>query len=200
MTRRFLVVAHRVPVDGNFTLNDLAGSGGRFDELARIISSVFIVSNGIRRDSEVTFHLVSDPRHPRRVRLVGSRLKYLNPDERSTAALVKNGLGRGWDRPDVEMETTPGIFVGPLPDPEGALREFAGRPGAVWLHESGAPLRGAELPEDPEFLLSDPYDLVPSEEGCLRDAGVRRISVGPRSLPSSQCVTLVHNELDLRGP
>ncbi|MCI4354124.1 MAG: hypothetical protein L3K06_02020 [Thermoplasmata archaeon] len=33
--RRFLILVHRVPTGGQFTLNDLAGGGGRIDEIAR---------------------------------------------------------------------------------------------------------------------------------------------------------------------
>ncbi|MCI4354125.1 MAG: tRNA (pseudouridine(54)-N(1))-methyltransferase TrmY, partial [Thermoplasmata archaeon] len=94
--RRFLILAHRVPTGGQFTLNDLAGGGGRMDELARSVSTGFLLSNDLRRDTEMTIVLSSDrPPGPRRLRLIGERLRHLNPDERSTAALLKNALVRG---------------------------------------------------------------------------------------------------------
>src|SRR5579862_5532022 len=93
--RRFLILAHRVPTGGAFTLNDLAGGGGRVDEIARAVSTAFTVSNDLRRDTELTVLFVQPGLPgPRRIRLVGSRLRFLNPDERSTAALLKNALVR----------------------------------------------------------------------------------------------------------
>jgi len=59
--RRFLILAHRVPTDGQFTLNDLAGGAGRMDEVARAVSTAFTLSNDLRRDTELTVLFVADP-------------------------------------------------------------------------------------------------------------------------------------------
>lgn len=195
--RRFLLLVHRVPPDGEFTLNDLAGGAGRMDEVASVVGSCFLLSNSLRREVELTLVIRTDAARPRRVRLVGSRLKYLNPDERSTAALLKNALSRSWLRPTVEIESTPGIFVGPV-DPLEEVRTFAAQPGAIWLTESGAPLRQAKFGTDVAAILSDPEDPWPEEAALLRSVGVPPVSVGPRSLRASEVPVLLHNELDLR--
>lgn len=194
--RRFLLLVHRVPVDGEFTLNDLAGSGGRMDEVASVVGACFLVSNGLRRDTELTLLLVSDRARARKLRMEGRRLKFLNPDERSTAALLKNALVRSWTRPDAEMETTPGIFVGPA-RPEEDLRSFLASPATYWATEEGEALRGRFGLAEAGFVLSDPWDPTAEERGWLESSGVPRVSVGPRSLRASQCVTLLQNELDL---
>ena len=112
--RRFLFLAHRVPPDGAFTLNDLAGGAGRMDEIARAVSTAFTLSNDLRRDVEVTVLFVAEPPpRARRIDLVGARLRYLNPDERSTAALLKNALGRSANHPG-EFESSPGLSVAPV--------------------------------------------------------------------------------------
>lgn len=80
--RTFIIAGHGKNTDGDFTLNDLAGSAGRIDVLLRCISASFLISNGIRRDTDVYLCLSGDM--TRTVRLVGEELKYLNPDERST--------------------------------------------------------------------------------------------------------------------
>ncbi|HYA10321.1 MAG TPA: tRNA (pseudouridine(54)-N(1))-methyltransferase TrmY, partial [Thermoplasmata archaeon] len=91
--RRFLLVAHKVPPDGAFTLNDLAGGAGRMDEIARAVSTAFTLSNDLRRDTEMSVLFVAEPPpRARRIELFGAKLKRLNPDERSTAALLKNAL------------------------------------------------------------------------------------------------------------
>ncbi|MGI0052882.1 MAG: tRNA (pseudouridine(54)-N(1))-methyltransferase TrmY, partial [Thermoplasmata archaeon] len=80
MLRRFVLLAHRVPVSGAFTLNDLAGGAGRMDEVARVVSTAFTLSNDLRRDTEVEVLFVGEPPpRSRRIRIEGRRVRYLNP-------------------------------------------------------------------------------------------------------------------------
>jgi tRNA (pseudouridine54-N1)-methyltransferase len=196
--RRFLLLAHRVPPDGAFTLNDLAGGAGRMDEIARAVSTAFTLSNDLRRDTEVRILFVAEPPpRARKIELHGARLRYLNPDERSTAALLKNALTRAvtFDRP---FESSPGLSVAPA-DPARELRAFLECPGAVWLTEDGGPISEWDPPGlEVAAVISDPYDPTPAETDLLRGSGVPRLSVGPRSLRTSQVVDLVHAALDRR--
>ncbi|HTP55469.1 MAG TPA: tRNA (pseudouridine(54)-N(1))-methyltransferase TrmY [Thermoplasmata archaeon] len=196
--RRFLLLVHRVPVRGDFTLNDLAGGGGRMDEVARAVSTAFTLSNDLRRDTEVTLLFAgATPESARRIDVVGHRLRYLNPDERSTAALLKNALVRSAEYPQ-PFESSPGIRVGPTV-PATALAEFLQGPGAVWLTEGGDPIAGwAPPPAGLSAVVSDPYDPTPAEAEALVASGIPRLSVGPRSLRTSQVIDAVHRELDLR--
>jgi tRNA (pseudouridine54-N1)-methyltransferase len=190
--RRFLLLAHRVPPSGAFTLNDLAGGAGRMDEIARAVSTAFTLSNDLRRDTEVTVLFVAEPPpRARRIDIVGTRVRFLNPDERSTAALLKNALVRSAGYP-TPLESSPGLRVGPV-DPREALDAFLRFPGALWLTEQGTPLEEWR-PPDGSFaaVVSDPYDPAPSEVECLERSGVPRLSVGPRSLRTSQVIDLVH--------
>ncbi len=129
--RRFLILAHKVPPRGEFTLNDLAGGAGRMDEIARAVSTAFTLSNDLRRDTEVSVAFVAEPPPAtRRIDLDGARLRYLNPDERSTAALLKNALTRAANYPTA-FESSPGLRVGPA-DPEtysGSFSAFRARSG-----------------------------------------------------------------------
>jgi tRNA (pseudouridine54-N1)-methyltransferase len=190
--RQFLFLAHRVPVGGAFTLNDLAGGGGRMDEVARAVSTAFTLSNDLRRDVEVTILFGAEPLpRARRMRLDGRRLKFLNPDERSTAALLKNSLVRsaGVDR---DVEASPGLVVGPA-DPLEALQSFATTPGTLRLTEGGSPI-GAEDVRAGSFraVVSDPTDPTPEEVAVLRGSGAAARTLGPRSLRTSQCVDALH--------
>lgn len=196
--RRFLLIAHRVPVSGAFTLNDLAGGAGRMDEIARAVSTAFTLSNDLRRDTEVTVLFVAEPPpRARRIELLGARLRYLNPDERSTAALLKNALVRSVGFPH-EFESSPGLKVAPA-DPAVEIPRFLARTGAVWLTESGSPIESWLDPSaDIAAAVSDPYDPTPEEEAQFRASGVPRLSVGPRSLRTSQVIDAVHREMDRR--
>jgi tRNA (pseudouridine54-N1)-methyltransferase len=195
--RRFLLLAHRVPVSGNFSLNDLAGAGGRMDEIARATSTAFTVSNGLRRDTELTILFVAEtPPHARRIRLLGSGLRYLNPDERSTAALLKNALVRS-STLDKDIEASPGLVVGPA-DPPSVLCEFVREPGTIWLDEAGIPYPATpSSPTGVGAVLSDPDDPTAEERKILTESGLPRVSLGPVSLRASQCVDVLHNRWDL---
>jgi tRNA (pseudouridine54-N1)-methyltransferase len=196
--RRFLLLAHRVPTGGQFTLNDLAGGGGRIDEVARSVSTGFLLSNDLRRDTEMTILFASDrPPGPRHLRLIGERLRHLNPDERSTAALLKNALVRGIPA-EYDVESSPGILVGPS-DPSREITEFVAQPGAIWLTEDGAPLEeSADAAGDFAAVLCDPYGPAPEEEALLARLAVPRVSLGPRSMRASQCIDVLQNHYDRR--
>jgi len=198
--RRFLLLAHRVPPAGGFTLNDLAGGAGRMDEIARAVSTAFTLSNDLRRDTEVTIVFgAAPPPAARKIELFGNRLRYLNPDERSTAALLKNALVRSSNFPR-ELEASPGLRVGPA-DPLAELDAFLARPGVAWMTESGSPWEEFRVPSgDFGAVISDPYDPSEEERVHLERSGVPRLSLGRRSLRTSQVIDLVHHALDRVEP
>ncbi len=196
--RRFVLLVHRVPSNGAFTLNDLAGGAGRMDEVARAVSTAFTVSNDLRRDTQaILLFAGSRPSAAgRRITVSGARVRYLNPDERSTAALLKNALVRAADFPR-EFESSPGIVAGPI-DVGQELRRLAMEPGGVWLTEGGTLWRSRPPVGPPTtFFLSDPYEPTEAEQAILVAAGLPTVSLGPRSLRTSQVIDLVHHELDL---
>jgi len=125
------------------------------------------------------------------VRFEGPRLKRLNPDERSTAALIRHALralkeGRG--------EGTPGVFVsrGGL---ESVLEEIRAQGVSCYvLDERGRDIRTTQLEEPVAFILSDHQNFTPHEEDLLE--GLERISLGPVVLHADHCIPIVHNELD----
>lgn len=182
-----------MPLNGEFSLSDLPGGAGRLDVLCRAANDAFLVSHGIRR--EVALHLVI--RDQITISLWGLRLRHLNPDERSTGALVREALRAARDLPlGEERPSTPGITVRRL-GLAGILNDLgASGTTAVLLEEGGDALRTAAIPDQPGFILSDHQDFTPAEHALL--AGLARVSVGPRVIQGHQCITLVHNELDLR--
>jgi tRNA (pseudouridine54-N1)-methyltransferase len=168
------------------------------DEIARAASTAFTLANDLRRDVELNILFTAEPPpHARRIRMLGERLRYLHPDERSTAALLKNALARSVPREN-EIESSPGLWVGPV-DPLQQLAEFVRHPDSLWLDETGATLRDFRR-ELTTFsaVVSDDRNLAEGEIECLEEAHVPRVSVGPRSMRTSQCLDLIHGEFDLR--
>jgi len=192
--RAFIVLGHRVPLTPDFSLNDLPGSAGRLDILCRCVTAAFCLSHGIRRD--VLVYLVLQDQIV--VRLEGSRLKHLNPDERSTAALIQKALRAFAENTykDREIESTPGIFIA-----SGGLSEALQSAQSLgltvyWLHEHGTPIRHEKLDENAAFVLSDHLEFSPQDVALLKI--FPQLSVGPLSLHADHCIVIVHNELDVR--
>ncbi len=189
----FVVVGRNVSTDHMFSLNDLAGSTGRLDVLLRCVNSAFMLSNDIRRDVDLYLLLLGEPDPPRALLFRGAELKYLNPDERSTAALVKNALMKaalsGWVR------STPGIYTAKK-DLEGVLAELSGR-RLVYLKEEGELLPPGALRQDDVFILGGKEDLTAEHERTVSGwPDSLKISLGPRSLHADHCITLALNALE----
>jgi len=191
--RRFLLLAHRASTSPDFRLEDLPGAG-RLDLVCRTVAAAFVLSHGIRRDVRLDLLLQGPPDPPRAVRLEGSGLQRLNPDERSTAALLQKALGV---RPTGSywQPSTPGISV--------AKTDLAGLVGdapVVLLEEGGEPIERAApgSPADAVYVLGDDRGFTEGETGWLRERAALRVSVSPKSLHADHCVVLLHRALDAR--
>ena len=193
--RRFVVIGHRAVTSGDFKLDDLAGGTGRLDVLLRCINSAFFLSHNIRRDTEIHLILQGPPHPPKTVRLVGSELKYLNPDERSTAALVRNAL---LQKVAAEERSSPGIYVSNR-SYRDVLSLVPKGEQIVYLREDGTDVREFGFEQDVTFVLGDDQDLTLEEEGMLLKYEPKIISLGPASYHADHCISIVNNELDRRG-
>jgi len=178
-----------VPLDAEFTLNDLPGSAGRLDLLCRGLGASLFLSHGIRRDVETILLLQNEIQ----IRVLGDRVKRLNPDERSTAALIKRAI----EAADTEeTESTPGIFATKRTLPEALDRLFQLESNPIVLHEEGVDVDAFTFPPDPTFILSDHLDFSDDEERDLAD--LPRVSLGRQALHTSQCISILHYLLDRR--
>ncbi|MEW5936844.1 MAG: tRNA (pseudouridine(54)-N(1))-methyltransferase TrmY [Candidatus Thermoplasmatota archaeon] len=187
--RCFVIVAHRIPPRGDFSLNDLCGSGGRVDVIARAVTAALLLSNDVRRDVEVRIAL-SNPEGSRLLRFVGSSIRYLSADERSTAALVRNALLRCPSKG--ETMASPGLYVS-----RGGIEEaLVGAETIVLLEE------GATEPEwralcDPTFVLSDDLGFSERERELLRPLCTMRAGLGPLPLHTDHCIAIVNHMMDM---
>ena len=191
--RRFLILGHKAAIEPDFTLNDLPGAAGRIDVLCRAIGASVFLSHGIRRDVETNL-LLQDSVH---VRISGEYVKRLNPDERSTAALIKHALKALADAPEgEEVRSTPGISVArrSLSDVLDTFLDVNATP--IVLHKEGEPAETYSFPDNPAFILSDHTEFTETDQVLLAD--FPRISLGAKALHTSQAITITHYLLDQR--
>lgn len=199
----FIIIGNKAVTGGKISLNDLPGSAGRMDVLCRCITSALFVSWGMRRDVNVHLVLKGAPGPHKIVRFCGLSMRYLNPDERSAGSLIQKALlvPAG----DEEKPSTPGVFVR-----NGGLFELvtefkaSGRP-LIYLREDGDDIRKiiGETPgafDDAVYVLGDNRGVSEDDEILLKDAGARRISLGPAPLLASQCISIIHYECDRLNP
>ncbi|MDL5362431.1 tRNA (pseudouridine(54)-N(1))-methyltransferase TrmY [Halalkalicoccus sp. NIPERK01] len=193
--RQFIVSGHEVPTTAEFSLSDLAGGAGRLDVLCRCVSSAFFLSHAIREDVRV--HLVLADAFA--IRFEGSELRRLNPDERSTAALIRKALGEREEAVGhMEVETSPGVHLSRRGF-EPVLETAAGEGTVIQLHEEGDPVVEVAPPEDPVFVLSDHHDFSAHETDLLSEHADERVRLGPERLHANHAITVAHNWLDTEG-
>jgi len=191
--RSFIIIGHRVKTSSDFNLNDLCGSTGRLDVLLRCINATFFLSGNIRRDTEIYLVLLGEPEPPKTIHLVGSELKYLNPDERSTGALIRNALMK--ETKNGEIRSTPGIYVSRQTF-EDVLKDL--KVQIIYLREEGDDIRQTDFQDDAVFVLGDEKDLTEDEEKILKKYNAKTVSLGPEKMHASHCITIVNNEMDRR--
>ncbi|WP_058992693.1 tRNA (pseudouridine(54)-N(1))-methyltransferase TrmY [Haloarcula sp. CBA1127] len=193
--RQFVIIGHDAPTTPEFSLDDLAGAAGRLDVLCRCVTSAFFLSHAIREDVRV--HLVLSDEYT--VTFEGSDLRRLNPDERSTAALIRKALEEREEAiGHIPVETSPGVSL-TRRGFEGTLDDVARRGTVVKLHEDGDPIVGLAPPSDPVFVLSDHHDFRDEEAALLADRADERVSLGPKALHADHSITVAHNYLDTAG-
>lgn len=195
--RYFVITGHKAVSTGDFKLDDIAGGAGRMDILCRCVNSAFFLSHNLRKDVEIYLVLEGGDDAPKTVIFKGEDLRYLNPDERSTASLIRNALLKPVSE-DEEVKSSPGVYVTRLSFPE-VLRRLSERGSFVYLKEDGTDCREYEFPENPVFVLGDNHDLTEGEEAELLSYNPDRIRIGPLSLHADHCMIIVHNEADRRS-
>ena len=199
--KNFFVLAHRARTDGDFNMNDLCGSAGRLDGLMRCINSSLFLSHDMRRDSAIHCVLMGPTDPPKILSILGSNVKYLNPDERSTASLVKKALEIPLPSDTgTSFRSTPGIFV-----TRGGLEHMLQKIEGV----SFLLLENAFDGRDPleryfkddlmwpiNFFLSDDRDYDDDEIELLSDNVEAIVSISPKVLHTDHCITIIHNIMD----
>lgn len=199
--RRFVIIGQRATASDDFLLEDVPGTSGRLDVLLRCLRAGLLFSHGMRRDVVMYLVLLGGPRAPRVLRADAVALKFVRPDERSLANLVRTALAsRADDGVRAFVEVRPGVslFSGGL---EHVIQDLGGATPYVLVEHAPDIRDVAELGRhNTAFFLGDHLGLDEMALAQLEAIGARSISVGPVSLHAEDVIAIVSNEIDRRHP
>lgn len=201
MTRRFVIIGQKATASPDFSLLDLPGTSGRLDVLLRCLRSALLVSHGLRRDTIVYLVLQGGPHAPRVLRIDGSEIRFVRPDERALALLVQKALGRATAAPEPSafLPIRPGLALasGGI---EAVIADLGASAGSSYvLEEDARDVRDVELAcEDVVVFVGDNHGFDEATRARLDGLGARPIGVGPISLHADDAITIVCNEMDRR--
>jgi tRNA (pseudouridine54-N1)-methyltransferase len=202
IVRRFVVIGQQAGASNDFSLDDLPGSSGRLDVLLRCVRAALLVSHGVRRDVVVYLVFLGGPQ-PRVLRFDGAAARFVRPDERSLATLVKKALAKADD-----LQRTARGFVevkAGIASASGGLAEVIADLGCATpfvLDENGADVRDSkDLGRgDVAFFVGDHKGFGEATRTSLAAIGARPIRVGPVSLHAEDAIAVVSNEIDRGAP
>lgn len=192
MDRIFVIVAGKA-VTSKFNINDLPGSAGRMDLVCRFIAQSLFISHGIRKNVRVYAVLKGPPDPPKSIRIEGSEVRYLAPDERNIAGMINKAL-----KENVSSEwkkVSPGVYLS-RKGLQDIIEELSDR-RIYYLREDGEDVMFADI-ENPAFIIGDHLGVDEEDERIILEKAKNVISLGKLPYHSDQCVTILNYILDRR--
>lgn len=196
--RSFVLRARAAPTDSQALLASV-GQAAHAEILAHTLMNAIFVAQSHRADVVVYLVLESTRDFSRTIRFNANAMVNIGGfDERAllgriTQALdASSGMGKDETRPvepGVEVRTT-GF--------ERLVKALSVDHQLFMMDRKGAPIREQAFNGNPCFLLTDHIPMPKKVLPSLQRMGAKKISLGPTMLFASQCVTLIHHELDQR--
>lgn len=196
--RTFVLRARAAPTDSKQLLAAV-GMEAHSEILAHTLMNAIFVAQSHR--TEVTIHLVleSTQDFSRTIRFdsdgmrdVGGFHEQALLGKIAKALDVSRGMSKEESRP---VET--GVTVRTISF-ERLVQELAADHQLYVMDRKGTPIREQLFDRHPCFLLTDHIPMPKKTFHSLDRLGAKRISLGPTMLFASQCVVLIHHELDQR--
>lgn len=193
--RTFILYARQARTDANFNMEDLPGSGGRMDLVARCITASLWLSHAIRPDVKIYVVLNGPPKPPVTILFDGSAIQKVSTDERTTALWIKKALMEDFGK---EWHTfRPGISISRKSLQE-VVKELKGQSIYV-LHEKGKPIGDIKLLPNPIFIVGDHIGIPDKDEKFVMRYAEEKISLGKQVYLASSCISVINWVCDGHG-
>lgn len=191
--RHFVYFSSEALTSGNFPLDDLM-KAGRMDIAVHFIINAFFLSHSLRNDVKLHLVFYGMPDPPKHIEIEVK--EETNLSKKDVGNLIKKILYKY--KKGERSEVFPGCFI----EKKSFLKvieELAKQGKELFiLDKKGENIRKIKIPAESVFIIGDHNGFPKKELKRLRKMS-RLVSVGPKTYFASQVVTLVNNELDLRG-
>lgn len=194
--RVFVLRARSAPTNSRDLLAAV-GQPAHTEILAHTLMNALFVAQSHRPDVAVHLVLESSPDYSRTVSFSSNDLHDIGGfHEQALLGKVARALdaSAGMGK-DACRAVEPGISVRTL-SYEKLVQELAGEHALFVLDRKGTPMRDKTFTGNPCFLLTDHLPMPKKSFHGLERLGAEKISLGPVMLFASQCVVLIHHELD----
>ena len=197
--RTFVLRARAAPTDSQKLLASV-GKDAHTEILAHTLMNAMFVAQSHRAGVVAYLVLESTQDYSRTLRFEVSAMRDIGGfDERALlgkiakALDVSRGMGKEEERP---VET--GVSVRTISF-ERLVQELAADHQLYVMDRKGTPIRQEVFTDNPCFLLTDHIPMPKKTFHSLERLGAKKLALGSRMLFASQCVVLIHHELDTQG-
>lgn len=194
--RHFVIRARKGKVDAA-QVSAQVGSKAHFEIIAHTLANAFYYSNGMRSDVEVYIVLDSSPDFSRTLKFSSNNgLSFPGFHEQAILEVVSAALAQGKNiTKDRIMTVAPGIEICGFGF-EILMKKLQEDYPIYLLDKKGTDIRSVNFEREGVFVLSDHLSFSKNITKTLTRKGAEKISLGRKMLFASQCIVLIHNELD----
>lgn len=194
--RTFILRARKGSTDPNILFSQI-GTEDHAEIIAHTLMNAFYFSNGMRTDVEVYIVLDSAPDFPRTLKFSShEHLSFPGFHEKAFFDVIVSALTRGNKiKKDETLIIESGIEIYGFGF-DTLMKKLQGHHTIYLLDKKGNDIRNMTLEENSLFVLSDHLAMPKNSIHVLERKGLIKMSLGKKILFASQCVVLVHNELD----
>ena len=196
--RTFVLRARAAPTDSKKLLASV-GQDAHAEILAHTLMNAIFVAQSHRADVVVYLVLESTADFSRTIRFEAKAMHEIGGfDERALLGKVakaldaSKGMGKEETRPVESGVTVRTIAF------ERLVQELAADHPLFMMDPNGTSIREQDFQDNPCFLLTDHVPMPKNTFHTLDRLGATRITLGKKMLFASQCVVLIHHELDQR--
>jgi tRNA (pseudouridine54-N1)-methyltransferase len=196
--RTFVLRARAAPTNSRDLLASV-GKDAHTEILAHTLMNAVFVAQSHRADVAVYMVLESTQDFSRTIRFDANALHDIGGfDERALLGKIAKALDASSGMGKEEMRAVEsGVTVRTLSF-ERLVQELADDHQLFVMDRKGTPMREQVFQDNPCFLLTDHIPMPKKTFHSLDRLGAQKITLGSKMLFASQCVVLIHHELDQR--